>query len=530
MLPMNLDGLSLIGAARGAPGSKTFVATNASDGSPLPGEFHSASAAEVAQAARLAAEAFGDYSRRPATERGTLLRAIAARLEANAAAITARAGLESALPPARLEGELGRTCFQLRLYAAAAESGLSAGIRIDHGDPARKPLPKPDLRAMQIPLGPVAVFGASNFPLAFSVAGGDTASALAAGCPVVVKAHPAHPGTSEIVGRLICETVAVLGLPEGVFSLLFDAGHEVGAALATQPQIKAVGFTGSLAGGRALMNLAAARPDPIPVYAEMGSVNPIFLLGGALADQAEAIATGLHASVTNGVGQFCTKPGLVFVDAGEGAERLIARLALLIEGTPAGSMLTGGIRAAYVKGVSGLARAAGVGCRASVAETAGRASAALFVTDATTFLSRPELSHEVFGPTALVVRCASAAEMQAAAASLEGQLTATVHARPDELAERNNLVDTLVGKAGRVLFGGFPTGVEVGHAMVHGGPWPATSDGRSSSVGTMAIQRFLRPVCYQNFPDAALPPELREANPLGLARLVDGQWQAAKAG
>ncbi len=527
---MTLEGLSLIGAARGAAGTRTFVATNASDGSALPGEFHSASAAEVAEAARLAGEAFADYSRRSATERGVFIRAIAAKLEANAAAITARAGLESALPQARLDGELGRTCFQLRLYAAAAESGLSAGIRIDHGDPARKPLPKPDLRAIQIPLGPVAVFGASNFPLAFSVAGGDTASALAAGCPVVVKAHPAHPGTSELVGKLVREAVAESGLPEGVFSLLFDAGHGVGAALVKDSRIKAVGFTGSLAGGRALMNLAAARPDPIPVYAEMGSVNPIFLLGGALADQADVIATGLHASVTNGVGQFCTKPGLVFVEAGEGAERLVAKLASLIEGTAAGCMLTSGIRAAYEKGVAGFAGAPGVERRASAGGAAGRASAALFVTDATNYLAHPELGHEVFGPTTLIVRCASAAEMQAAAAGLEGQLTATVHARPDELAARQALVDTMAGKAGRVVFGGFPTGVEVTHAMVHGGPWPATSDGRSSSVGTMALQRFLRPVCYQNFPDAALPPELREANPLGLARLVDGQWQAAKAG
>lgn len=522
---MNLEGLSLIGAVRGAVGSKTFVAVNASDGSALPGEFHSASTAEVSRAACLAAAAFCDYSRRPASDRGALLRAIAARLEANAALITARAGLESALPPARLEGELARTCFQLRLYAAAAESGLAAGVRIDHGDPARKPLPKPDLRTINVPLGPVAVFGASNFPLAFSVAGGDTASALAAGCPVVVKAHPAHPGTSELVGKLIREAVAEFGLPEGVFSLLFDAGHEVGAALVTHPQIKAVGFTGSLAGGHALMALAATRSEPIPVFAEMGSVNPIFLLAGALSDQAETIAAGLHASVTNGVGQFCTKPGLVFVEEGEGAERLVAKLSSLIEATPSGAMLTAGIREAYRKGIAGLAGVTGVERRTAVAETAGRVGAALFVTDATTFLTRPELAHEVFGPTTLIVRCASVAEMETVATGLQGQLTATVHARPDELAARRSLVDTLVGKAGRVLFGGFPTGVEVAHAMVHGGPWPATSDGRSTSVGTMAIQRFLRPVCYQNFPDAALPPELREENPLGLMRLVDGQWQ-----
>ncbi len=524
---MALDGLSFIGGGRGATGGATFAATRADGGASLPEVFHSATAAEAAEAARLAGEAFADYAARSGRERGAVLRDIAARLEANAAGITARAGLETALPPARLEGELARTCFQLRLYAAAAEQGLAVEARIDHGDPARKPLPKPDLRSMGRALGPVAVFGASNFPLAFSVAGGDTASALAAGCPVVVKAHPAHPGTSELVGRQVREAVAAAGLPAGVFSLLFDGGHAVGGALVSDRRIKAVAFTGSLAGGRALMRLAAERPDPIPVFAEMGSVNPVFVLKGALEDQAEAIAAGLHASVTNGVGQFCTKPGLVVVEAGAGADRLVTKLAALIDGTAPGVMLTPGIRAAYTRGLDGLGATIGVERLATAAAGEGRVGAALWRVDADVWLARPELAHEVFGPTTLVVRCATAGEMMAVAEALEGQLSATIHARAGELAGSKELVDTLVRRAGRVLFGGFPTGVEVAHAMVHGGPWPATSDGRSTSVGTMALGRFLRPVCYQNFPDEALPAELQEANPLGLTRLVDGAWRGA---
>lgn len=524
---MELAGLSLLGAGTGVTGGKIFNGVKAADGSPLPGDFHSASHDDVNTAARLAAEAFATYGRWPAARRAGLLRAIAARLEANAAAIVARAALETALPEARLQGELGRTCFQLRLYGGAAESGLALGARIDHGDPARKPLPKPDLRSLLRPIGPVAVFGASNFPLAFSVAGGDTASALAAGCPVVVKAHPGHPGTSEMVGRLVAEAVAEVGAPEGVFSLLFDAGHEIGAALVTHPCIRAVGFTGSITGGRALMDIAAARPDPIPVFAEMGSVNPMFLLRGAIEDRAEQIAAGLHASITGGVGQFCTKPGIVFVEETPALPAFLTKLSELVAATPAGVMLHAGIREAYIHGVQRLQVAAGVDSLG--APRGGRCTvhASLFITNAPTFLTRQDLWHEVFGPTALVVRCASVDEMLAAAAALDGQLTASVHARPAELAEQNELVELLATRAGRVIHDGFPTGVEVAHAMVHGGPWPATSDGRSSSVGTSAISRFQRPVCYQNFPDAALPEELREANPLRLPRLVDGVWTGA---
>jgi alpha-ketoglutaric semialdehyde dehydrogenase len=525
---MKLEGLSIIGAGRGARGGKTFTSINPAEGAALPTEFHSASAADVDKAARLAGKAFADYAQWPGAKRAALLRRVAEGLEANAALIVERAQRETALPTARLQGELTRTCFQLRFYGDAAASGLVAGARIDHADPDRKPQPKPDLRSMTRPVGPVVVFGASNFPLAYSVAGGDTASALAAGCPVIVKAHPAHPGVSEIVGQSVAQAARESGAPEGVFSLLFDAGYEVGAALVKHPLVKAVGFTGSRHGGRALMDLAAARPEPIPVYAEMSSVNPVFILGGALDQKAEDLATGLHGSVTLGVGQFCTNPGLVFIEAGESAKTFLAKLAGLMTATPAGTMLTAGICSAYRKGVEALSNASGVERLAFADNPAlgeSKAGAALFHTDAKTFLGNPALMHEVFGPSTLVVECASREQMLAAAHQTEGQLTATVHALPDELAAHRDLLEILADKAGRLIFNGFPTGVEVAHAMTHGGPFPATSDGRSTSVGTRAVERFLRPVSYQNFPDAALPPELQEANPLKIARLVDSKLE-----
>jgi len=395
-------------------------------------------------------------------------------------------------------------------------------VRIDHADPNRKPLPKPDVRSYHVPLGPVVVFSSSNFPFAFSVAGGDTASALAAGCPVIVKPHQGHLGTSELVGDIVQQTVRDAGAPEGTFSLLFGPGREVGMALVTHALVKAVGFTGSRAGGRALMNAAAARPEPIPVYAEMGSINPVFLLSGAMKSGAQNLAVGLHASVTLGVGQFCTNPGLVFVERGPEAETLLQRLETLMKETAPGSMLTPSIGEEYVSGITKFSKISGVR-RSMGTQTATCGRAELFVTDASTFLGNPVLMDEVFGPAALVVQCASAREMLAAAEKLEGQLTATVHGSSEDLVAHAELISVLSTKAGRLVCNGFPTGVEVCHAMTHGGPYPATADGRSTSVGTRAIERFLRPVCYQNFPESALPDELKEANPLGLMRLVDGK-------
>jgi NADP-dependent aldehyde dehydrogenase len=372
----------------------------------------------------------------------------------------------------------------------------------------------------------VVVFSASNFPLAYSVAGGDTASALAAGCPVIVKPHQGHLGTSEIVGLLVQQAARDSQAPAGVFSMLYGAGRDVGIALVRHPLVKAVGFTGSRAGGRALMDAAASRPEPVPVYAEMGSINPVFILSGVLAQQPAELASGLHGSVTLGVGQFCTNPGLVFVEHGAGTAALLQKLAALMAATPPGTMLSADLCAGYRAGVERFSSTAGVQREVLTGTDAGpgqaQAGAALFVTDAETFFGHQALRDEVFGPSTLVVRCSSRAQMLAAARQLEGQLTATIHGTADELQANRELVEILTTKAGRLLFNGFPTGVEVAHAMTHGGPYPATSDGRSTSVGTRAIERFQRAISYQNFPDQALPDELKESNPLRLARLVDG--------
>ena len=524
---MKLEGLSIIGQSRVRPAGKAVPAMNPASGAALGPDYFWATNADVEQAAQLAAKAFAEFSQWPGKRRAGLLRRIAELIEAEAARIQERANQETALPLARLQGETARTCGQLRLFASLIEEGWWLDARIDRGDPNRKPLPKPDVRSMLAPLGPVVVFSSSNFPLAFSVAGGDTASALAAGCPVIVKPHQGHLGTSELVGLCVQQAVKDCGAPEGTFSMLYGAGREVGIALVKHPLVKAVGFTGSRAGGRALMDAAAARPEPIPVYAEMGSINPVFILPGALRQNAENLATGLHASVTLGVGQFCTNPGLVFTEAGAASEPFVRKLEGLMAGTAPGTMLTADLCAAYWKGVEKFGKTAGVrrasGAAAAVGAGSAQASAALFLTDAGTFLKTRTLAEEVFGPCTLVVHCGAREEMLAAARDLEGQLTATIHGTPEDLASNRDLLSILETKAGRLLFNGFPTGVEVCHAMTHGGPYPATADGRSTSVGTRAIERFVRPICYQNFPDSALPDELKEANPLNLWRLVDGK-------
>ena len=523
---MELKGLSIIGQGRAQPQGGATTAVNPATGAAFAPDYFWATTQDVERAAQLAGQAFAEYGRWPAKRRAGLLRRIAELFEANAAAIQERANLETGLPLGRLQGETARTCGQLRLFATLIEEGWWLDARIDHADPNRKPLPKPDVRSCLAPLGPVVVFSSSNFPFAFSVAGGDTASALAAGCPVIVKPHQGHLGTSELVGLLVQQAAKDCGAPEGVFSMLYGSGREVGIALVKHPLVKAVGFTGSRSGGRALMDAAASRPEPIPVYAEMSSINPVFLLPGALQQNAETLAAGLHASVTLGVGQFCTNPGLVFVEAGADAERFLQKLAALMAATPSGTMLTAELCASYKRGAAKLAAAPGVKQIASVTTAAGaaQAGAALFVADGKTFLGNHSLMDEVFGPSTLVVQCASRAEMIVAVERLEGQLTATVHGSPEELAASRDLLALLENRAGRLVFNSFPTGVEVCHAMNHGGPYPSTSDGRSTSVGTRAISRFARPVCYQGFPDAALPDELKEANPLGLWRLVDGKW------
>jgi NADP-dependent aldehyde dehydrogenase len=523
VLSANLTGKSLIGTREASGAGEPFHAFDPTTGQELQPTFHSASGEEIDAAARLAAEAFESYQRASGRERGALLRKIAGNIEAISAELVDRAGRETALPQARLQSETARTCGQLRLFAQVAEEGSWVQARIDRPDPGRKPLPKPDVRSMLRPIGPVVVFGASNFPLAFSVAGGDTASALAAGNPVIVKAHPAHPGSSELVGRAIQQSIRESRLSEGLFSLLFDAGTRVGTELVKHPLIKAGGFTGSRKAGRALMDVAAARPEPIPFFAEMSSTNPLFVLPGALRERGDAIAAGLHASFTLGAGQFCTKPGIVFVPQGAESNAFAQKLNQLVAGSTPSTLLTGGIGSSYNAAVANRKTAAKLIAEGAQADAAGFvAHTSLFETDADSFL-RSDLQDEIFGPTTLVVKHSSREQVLAIARSLEGQLTATVHGTEQDLAEYSDLLAILETKVGRIVFNAFPTGVEVSHAMIHGGPYPSTSDPRFTSVGSQAIFRFARPVCYQGFPDSALPEELKNANPLGIWRMVDGE-------
>jgi 2,5-dioxopentanoate dehydrogenase len=525
---LKISGQSIVGSRQAGNAGESFTATNPRTGEPVAPTFFSSVPEDVELAATMAHQAFAIYGRASGREKGKLLRTIADKIDAAVNALVERAELESALPKPRLIGETARTSGQLRLFAGVVEEGSWVSARIDLPDADRKPVAKPDLRSMLCPLGPVAIFGASNFPLAFSVAGGDTASALAAGNPVIVKAHPAHPGTSELVGQLIQESVRECGFPEGVFSLLFDAGNKLGTALVKHPLVKAVGFTGSLRGGRALMDIAASRPEPIPVFAEMGSTNPVFILPGALAEKPDAIASGLHASFTIGAGQFCTKPGMVFLPEGANDRAFIANLQKLVQGSKQFNLLTAGIRSAYQESVAHRKQEAGVTLLAergpAEVDTQTGVNPLLFETEVQWFLQNPELAAEVFGPTTLLIRHSTHAQLLQVASSLEGHLTATIHGTERDLLEFDDLLSILKTKVGRIVFNGFPTGVEVSHAMVHGGPYPATSDGRSTSVGSQAIFRFCRPISYQGFPPAALPDELVDSNPLGIWRMVDGEF------
>lgn len=520
-------GRSFIGFRQGSGTGESHYATDPTTGQILQPGFVSATAEELELAVRLAAEAFPVYRRTSGRQRGTFLRKIAEKIEAITPDIVERAGKETALPPARLQSETARTCGQLRLFAQVAEEGSWVNGRIDAGDPSRKPLPKPDIRSMLHPLGPVVVFGASNFPLAFSVAGGDTASALAGGNTVIVKAHAAHPGTSELVGRALLEAARECDLPEGVFSLLFGSGTEIGTALMKHPLVRAGGFTGSRVAGRILMDVAASRPEPIPFYAEMSSTNPVFILPRALRERGETIAAGLHGSFTLGAGQFCTKPGMVFLPQGSQAEQFSERLGQLVTGSAPFHLLTKIIHESYGSAVSKrrAEQRVKVIAESPCSGTQGFSAGSLvFQTDGDTFLNS-DLESEIFGPTTLLVQHSSRDQILEIARSLEGHLTATIHGTEEDSREFSDLVAILETKVGRLIFNGYPTGVEVTHAMVHGGPYPSTSDGRSTSVGSQAIFRFTRLVCYQSFPDAALPDELKDANPLGIWRMIDGKMR-----
>ncbi len=524
---LELHGHSIVhGESRTGSGA-TFQGVDPTTGARLDPVYHCASLEDLNLAADLADEAFATYGKLSGREKGRFLRRIADAIEAIVPELVERAHRETALPEARLKGESARTINQLRLFAQVVEEGSWVNARIDPAQPDLAPLPRSDIRSMMRPLGPVAVFGASNFPLAFSVAGGDTAAAFAAGNPVIVKAHHAHPGTSEMVGQVIARSVKECGLPPGVFALIFGAGAEIGTALVEHPKVKAVGFTGSLSAGKALIERAAARPEPIPCFMEMSSVNPVFVLPEALRTRGAQIAGGLFGSFTLGVGQFCTKPGLVFLPRNADADALVAELKAQVEKAAASPMLTDGISKSYRSGVAG--RQAHGKVQTVARMTSGSPSSAyaepvVFQISGADLLRDPELAAEVFGPSTLVIRYESREELMALARALEGQLTATLHGSEGDLAAFADLIAVLERKAGRLIVNGFPTGVEVCHAMVHGGPYPATSDSRATSVGTYSIYRFVRPVCYQDFPQAALPAELKDENPLGIWRLVDGQF------
>ena len=505
---MALTGELFIGRRRVSTAQR-FQAVDPARGEALETAFSAAGTAELEAACALAHASFDPYRSLPAQRRAEFLEAIARHILALGDALLERAHRETALPLARLTGERARTVGQLRLFAEELRAGEWLGLRVDPALPQRAPAPRPDLRQRKIPCGPVAVFGASNFPLAFSVAGGDSAAALAAGCPIVVKGHPAHPGTSEWVAQAIAAAAIETDMPEGVFSLLNGPDTALGAALVADARIRAVAFTGSRAGGLALMKIAAARPEPIPVYAEMSSINPVVLLPAALAARSESLAREFVASLTLGAGQFCTNPGLVLALEGEGLQSFMAAAGAALGAVGPAVMLTEGIQRNFVRGVERLGAEGAELLAQGNAGSNNCARAALFSVAAASLAQRPTLAEETFGPASLLVRCRTFGELRETLERLEGQLTATLQMDSADHALAQELLPTLERKVGRIVVNSWPTGVEVCHAMVHGGPFPATSDGRSTSVGTLAIERFLRPVCYQGFADGLLPQELR---------------------
>ncbi|MHA7847288.1 aldehyde dehydrogenase (NADP(+)) [Serratia sp. D1N4] len=521
---ITLSGQQFIGGQRTASGTAELISLRADNDQPTGYRFYQASSAETAAAAEAAANAFAAYSQTSAEQRAAFLCAIASEIDALAEPFFAFAMQETALPLARLQGERARTSGQLRLFAELLRRGDVHGVRIDCALPERTPLPRPDLRQYRTALGPVAVFGASNFPLAFSTAGGDTAAALAAGCPVVFKAHSGHMITAELTAQAIERAVQQQQMPAGVFNMVF--GARIGAELVQHPAIQAVGFTGSLQGGRALFDLAMRRPQPIPVFAEMSSINPVVVMPQALAQRGQSIAQELVASFTLGCGQFCTKPGLIIGIHSPAFSQLIDDLKNRVNAAPPQHMLNAGTLAHYRHGLHALDQHPGLEHLAGNQEQQMHLAAAQLYQASSQLLLNDDvlLQEEVFGPVAIVVAVDDQQQLLAALEHLQGQLTATLLVEPGDMAAAAELLPLLTRKAGRVLFNGYPTGVEVCDAMVHGGPYPATSDARGTSVGTLAIERFLRPVCLQNTPAALLPAALQDSNPLNLLRLVNGTY------
>jgi len=522
-----ISGYNFIGTEKKSAGQKKLHAFSTVLKNNLPGEFSIATEQEVHEAVSKATKAFEIYRQTSFLERAKFLETIAEEIMQLGDELIERANLETGLPKARLTGERGRTVGQLKLFASLLQEGSFVEAIIDTALPERKPLPRSDLRRMLHPIGPVAVFAASNFPLAFSTAGGDTASALAAGCPVIVKAHSSHLGTNELVASAIINAAQKCNMPDGVFSSLIGEGALLGQQLVKHPQIKAVGFTGSFRGGMALLKAAInEREEPIPVYAEMSSINPVLILPNKIAQDVDAVASQLSASITLGVGQFCTNPGLLFVIKDANTEAFIQKLAQSLQQVPAATMLNQTICSAYYKERQQLLSQKGVSAVWSGDEVKGeyKGGSSLAQTTAKNFIENSFLQNEVFGPSSLVVVCEDEKELKSALQSLHGQLTGTVIGTADDLKQFKSCVDLLIARVGRVIYNGVPTGVEVCHSMMHGGPFPATTFAHFTSVGTEAVKRFLRPLCYQDCPQEFLPDALKDENPLRIMRKLNGEF------
>ncbi len=519
---------NIIGYDTSAKGSESLQAVNPDTRLPLEGAFTCATPEEVNEAAQKAFHAWQTYRHTDRLEKANFLRTIADEIEALGDTLVERVMQESGLPQGRVVGERGRTCNQLRLFADVVAEGSWVNAIIDRAMPDRQPMPRADIRNMLQAIGPVVVFTASNFPLAFSTAGGDTASALASGCPVIVKAHPSHPGTNALVSEAIQRAANACGMPDGVFSSLQDKGYEVGTALVQHPRVKAVGFTGSHGGGMALYRAAAQREEPIPVFAEMGSTNPVFLLPEAIRERAEQLSTQIAGSVNMGAGQFCTNPGLLVLQEDDTTPAFLQQLGEAFEQLSPTTMLNQSIHQNYQQGRERCLNMNGVEGLAVLSNGSTehwKAYPAVATVTASDFLANPGLQEEVFGPFSLVIRCQGREEVVAVAASMRGQLTASLMHGKEEVSAWQDLMGTLEQRVGRLIFNGVPTGVEVGHAMQHGGPYPAASDSRFTSVGTGAIRRFVRPVAYQDCPNELLPDALKDENPQGIRRFVNGRWE-----
>jgi len=522
-----IEGKNIIGTKLSALGNSKFKAIDPSTGNFIPGEFARVTEEEIAEIMNKSSAAFEIYRKFSGIRKAKFLEAIAEEIINLGQTLIDRTVAETGLPEGRIIGERGRTVGQLEMFAKLLRKGSWVDARIDTAIPSRQPLPKPDLRRMLVPIGPVLVFGASNFPLAFSTAGGDTASALAAGCTVVVKAHSSHPGTAYLVASAISKAAQKTNMPEGVFSMIFGNG-EMAIKIVEHPHTKAVGFTGSYSGGMAIFKVATNRKKPIPVYAEMSAANPVVILPQILSLKGDAIAEGLANSITQGVGQFCTNPGIIFIIKSEGSENFLDSLSKKFELISPSTMLNKGIHKAYQEGINKLSTTENVAVLSRSKQEADysktQARPTILKVSANTFINNPHLSAEVFGPSSLIVECSTIKEMAEALNGLEGQLTGTIHATEEEINNEQSIIEILNKKVGRLLFGGYPTGVEVCDSMVHGGPFPSTSDSRSTSVGTGAILRFVRPICYQNFPNNLLPEELKNENPNNIMRIVDGEY------